>query len=259
MYTLAGINNPKTGWGRVDETWHTMEALQELDGPTWFSLGDKDLATNLLRTQWLQQGHTLSWVTAQLCQSFGVDQTLLPMTDSTVRTVVHTDQGKLAFQDYFVRLRCEPKVQDLVYKGADTAKINPEIVTAIHAADLIVITPSNPLLSIDPILALPEITEIISSATAPRIAVSPIIGGAAVKGPAAKIMAELGMEVSPYGVAAHLEPILTGFIFDTVDQDYQTRLERLGLDTRCTDTLMRSRQDQARLAHAVIEFGLNQP
>jgi LPPG:FO 2-phospho-L-lactate transferase len=256
MYTLAGINNLKTGWGRVDETWHTMEALQDLDGPTWFSLGDKDLATNLLRTQWLRQGQPLSWVTAQLCQSFGVDQTLLPMTDNAVRTVVHTDQGKLAFQDYFVRLRCEPKVRELVYKGAGTAKINPEIVTAIHAADLIVITPSNPLLSIDPILALPGITEIISTATAPRIAVSPIIGGAAVKGPAAKIMAELGMEVSPYGVAAHLEPILTGFVFDAVDQNYQPRLEGLGLDTLCTDTLMRSLQDQARLAREVIEFGV---
>jgi LPPG:FO 2-phospho-L-lactate transferase len=256
MYTLAGINNPKTGWGRVDETWHTMEALQDLDGPTWFSLGDKDLATNLLRTQWLRQGHPLSWVTAQLCQSFGVDQTLWPMTDSIVHTVVHTDQGQLAFQDYFVRLRCEPKVQELVYKGADTAKINPEIVTAIQAADLIVITPSNPLLSIDPILALPGITEIISKATAPRIAVSPIIGGTAVKGPAAKIMAELGMEVSPYGVAAYLKPILTGFVFDAVDQNYQTRLAGLGLDTRCTDTLMRSRQDQARLAREVIEFGM---
>jgi LPPG:FO 2-phospho-L-lactate transferase len=258
MYRLAGINNPKTGWGRADETWHTMAALRDLEGPAWFSLGDKDLANNLLRTQWLRQGHSLSWVTAQLCQRFGVAQTLVPMTDSSVRTIVHTDEGKLGFQDYFVRRRCEPKVKRLVYEGADTAEFNPAISTAIRTADFIVITPSNPLLSIDPILALPGMSQLIRSASVPKIGISPIIGGAAVKGPAAKIMQELKMDVSPIGVASHLKHILTGFVFDTVDQSLQAQIESLGLKAMCTETLMRSQHDQARLAREVIEFGLSQ-
>jgi LPPG:FO 2-phospho-L-lactate transferase len=258
MYTLAGVNNPKTGWGRADETWHTMAALQDLEGPTWFRLGDKDLANNLLRTQWLRQGHSLSWVTAQLCRRLGVAQTLMPMTDGSVRTIVHTEQGKLGFQDYFVRQRCTSKVLKLVYAGADTAEFNSDISTAVRTADLIVVAPSNPLLSIDPILALPGMTQLIRTATVPKIAVSPIIGGAAVRGPAAKIMQELNMEVSPVGVASHLKHILTGFVFDTVDQNLQARIEGLGLKAMCTETLMRSRQDQARLGREVIEFGLSQ-
>jgi LPPG:FO 2-phospho-L-lactate transferase len=258
MYRLAGVNNPQTGWGRVDETWQMMAALRDLGGPTWFNLGDKDLANNLLRTQWLREGHPLSWVTAQLCQRFGVAQRLVPMTDSPVRTIVHTDQGQLEFQDYFVRHRCEPRVEKLTYKGADTAEFNPAISTAIRRADLIVVTPSNPLLSIDPILSLPGMSQLISSTAAPKIAISPIIGGAAVKGPVAKIMRELEMEVSPLGVALHLEHILKGFVLDSIDQKLRARIEDLGLKAMCTDTLMHSAQDQARLAREVVEFGLKQ-
>jgi LPPG:FO 2-phospho-L-lactate transferase len=258
MYTLAGVNNPQTGWGRVEETWHTLTALQDLEGPAWFRLGDKDLANNLLRTQWLRQGQSLSWVTAQLCRRFGVAQTLRPMTDSPVRTIIHTNQEKLSFQDYFVRLRCAPRVVRLVYEGADTAELNPELVAALRTADLIVITPSNPLLSIDPILAIPDMTPCLRTVPAPKIAVSPIIGGAAVRGPAAKIMQELDMEVSPVGVAKHLKHILTGFVLDTVDRNDQARLEELRLGTLATDTLMRSPYDQARLAGEVVEFGLGQ-
>ncbi|MEW5958129.1 MAG: 2-phospho-L-lactate transferase [Chloroflexota bacterium] len=256
MYNLAGVNNPETGWGRAGETWQVMEALRDLAGPAWFNLGDKDLATNLLRSHWLRQGQPLSWVTAQLCQRFGVAQALLPMTDSPVRTLVQTVEGLLAFQDYFVRRRCEPQVRQLVYDGADTAAPNPTALSALRAADLIVIAPSNPLLSIDPILAVPGLADALRAAIVPRIGISPIIGAAAVKGPAAKIMQELGMEVSPVGVASHLLPVLTGFVFDTVDQSQQVRLEKLGLATLCTNTLMRSTADQARLARAVIEFAL---
>jgi LPPG:FO 2-phospho-L-lactate transferase len=258
MYTLAGVNNPQTGWGRTGETWQVMDALRHLDGPAWFKLGDKDLATSLLRTHWRREGHPLSWVTAQLCHRYGVDQTLMPMTNHAVRTIVQTDEGRLSFQDYFVRRRCQPKVLDLFYEGADTAKPHLDTIDAIHAADLIVLAPSNPLLSLDPILAVSEISQAITSTAVPRIAVSPIIGERAVKGPAAKIMQELGLEVSPAGVAAHLKHVLTGFVFDTVDQAHQARIEALELTARCTKTLMRSGPDQAQLAQAVIEFGLRQ-
>ncbi len=256
MYTLAGVNNLETGWGRTDETWHIMAAVQDLKGPTWFNLGDKDLANNLLRTHWLRQGYPLSWVTAQLCQRFGVRPILLPMTDSPVRTIVHTDRGELAFQEYFVRHRCQPKASQLVYEGADEAETNRDIASAIRMADLIVLAPSNPLLSLDPILALPGMGRLITAAVAPVIAVSPIIGGAAVKGPAAKLMQELDMEVSPFGVASHLKQALNGFVLDKVDQDHQARIEDLGLRALCTDTLMRSATDQARLAHEVVKFGI---
>jgi LPPG:FO 2-phospho-L-lactate transferase len=258
MYGLAGVNNPQTGWGRDSETWHAINEVERLDGPAWFKLGDKDLANHLLRTQWLRQGYSLSWVTTQLCWRFGVTQTMMPMTDSDVRTIVHTNEGKLAFQDYFVRRRCEPKLQRLVYEGADTAEPNPEIAKAIHSADLIVVTSSNPLLSIDPILSLPGMTDLIRTASVPKIAVSPIIGGKAVKGPAAKIMQELGMDVSPVGVASHLKHILTGFVFDTDDKTLRTQIEGLGLAAIHTNTLMRSPEDQARLGHEVVRFGIGQ-
>jgi len=258
MYGLAGVNNPPTGWGRADETWGVICELEQLDGPAWFKLGDKDLANHLLRTQWLREGYSLSWVTAQLCWRFGVSQRVVPMADTPVRTIVHTDEGKLAFQHYFVRRRCEPGVQKLVYEGADTAEVSPDIKSAINSAGLIVITPSNPLLSIDPILSLPGMTDLIRTAPVPKIAVSPIIGGKAVKGPAAKIMQELGMAVSPVGVASHLKHILTGFVFDSEDRNLQNQLEDLGLKTIHTNTLMQSPQDQARLAREVIEFGLAQ-
>ena len=258
MYTLAGINNLQTGWGRADETWQVMSNLRDLDGPAWFNMGDKDLATSLLRTHWLRQGRTLSEVTGELCRRFGARPTLRPMTDSPVRTIVHTDEGELGFQDYFVQRRCEPRLQKLVFAGADTVTVSDEIAAAIRTADLIVMAPSNPWLSLDPILALPGMTGLIQNSTAPKIGVSPIIGGTTVKGPAAKIMRELGVEVSPLGVAQHLQSTLTGLVIDTVDQEHQARIEDLGLKAWCADTLMRSPQDQARLARIVIEFGLKQ-
>lgn len=256
MYTLAGVHNPETGWGRAGETWQTIEAVGQLNGPTWFRLGDKDLANHLLRTGWLRQGYPLSWVTAQLCRRFGVQQTLMPMTDSPVRTIVHTNQGRLEFQDYFVRQRCQPRVLKLEYQGAEGVEINRDISSAIRLADLIVLAPSNPLLSLDPILALPGLARLIRAAAAPKIGVAPLIGNAAVKGPAAKIMQELGLEVSPFGVARHLQPVLTGFVLDAVDQLHQTRIEGLSLRTYMTDVLMKSPPDQARLAGEVVAFGL---
>jgi LPPG:FO 2-phospho-L-lactate transferase len=254
MYTLAGLNNPQTGWGRENESWRTLEALAELGGPTWFKLGDKDLATHLLRTQWKRSGYPLSWITAQFCRRLGIGPTLAPMTDSPVRTIIHTEQGKLPFQEYFVRRQSQPIVQKIEFQGADKANINRNIISAIRMADLIVFAPSNPLLSLDPILALPGMRRILSAAQTTKIAVSPIIGGQAVKGPAAKIMSELEMEVSPFGVAHYLKDLLTGFIFDNADEIHRQRIAGLGLNTLMTDTLMKSVQDQARLAQELLAF-----
>ena len=256
MYTLAGVNNSETGWGRADETWQAIEAVQQLDGPSWFKLGDKDLANNLLRTQWRRQSYPLSWITAQLCRRFGVRQTLMPMSDSPVQTILHTDQGKLAFQDYFVRRRCQPVVSQIEYDGVEQAEVNRDILSAIRLADLIVLAPSNPLLSLDPILALPGLGRLIKAAAAPVIGVSPLIGGKAVRGPAAKLMRELDMESSPVGVAQHLWHVLNGFVLDSVDRLHQPRIEALGLRALCTGTLMTSLEDQAQLATEVVEFGL---
>jgi len=256
MYTLAGLNNPETGWGREGESWRTIDALTQLSGPTWFKLGDKDLATHLLRTQWIRGGYPLSWITAQFCRRLNIGPTLAPMTDSPVRTIVHTDQGKLAFQEYFVRHQSQPAVQKIEFDGADKAESNRDILNAIRMADLIVFAPSNPLLSLDPILALPGMRRMLSASRTSKIAVSPIIGGRAVKGPAAKIMSELNMEVSPFGVAHYLRDLLTGFVFDSADEIHQERIANLGLRTLMTDTLMKSVEDQARLAEELLEFAI---
>lgn len=256
MYTLGKVNNPETGWGRADETWHTLEALQLLNGPTWFSVGDKDLATHLLRTHWLREGYPLSWVTAQLCRRFRVKPTLMPMTDSPVQTIFDTNEGKLPFQEYFVRWRAEPRVNHIEFVGAESAQNNRDILNAIRLADLIVFAPSNPLLSLDPILSLPSMRRLLAASQTTKIGISPIIGGKTVRGPAAKIMHELGIEASAFGVASHLKDVLSHFMIDTVDQVHRGRISNLGLNILTTDILMRSPADQARLAREVLDFVL---
>ncbi len=255
MYALAGVNNPETGWGLAGETWHTFAALEKIGAPTWFRLGDSDLATHLLRTHWLRAGYPLSWITAQLCRRFGVKQTLMPMSDQPVRTILHTDRGKMAFQEYFVRHRFEPAVSRIEFEGAESAELNREIINAIRLADVIVFAPSNPLLSIDPILALPGVRRMLTASRARKIAVSPIIGGAAVKGPLAKLMTEFGMEVSPFAVAEYLRDLLTDFVLDTVDEIHAERIAGLGLRPIITDTLMKSVADQKRLAAEIMNNG----
>ncbi|MEM7034092.1 MAG: 2-phospho-L-lactate transferase [Chloroflexota bacterium] len=259
MYRLAGVNNPETGWGRANPTWETMTALKALNGPGWFNLGDQDLANNLLRTHWRRQGYPLTWITQQLCEQYKVTVRLTPMTDSVVQTMVHTDQGEMAFQEYFVHRRCEPIISRLEYQGASEAEVSRELVQAIRMADLIVFAPSNPFLSIDPILSLPGIRRLITAASAPKIAVSPIIGGDAVRGPAAKIMTEFDLEVSAFGVGDYFKDILTGIVIDTADEVHQTRLDNLGLKTGVTQTLMKTDEDQQSLAQAVLHFGLSKP
>lgn len=254
LYTLSGEVNTETGWGRRDETWRCMEALQEFGGETWFRLGDRDLATHLERTGRMAAGEALSEITQTLCRRLGVDVRLLPMSDQPVRTRVITDRGKLDFQHYFVRERAVPVVRHLEYAGADAARAGAGVREALANPDLagIVIAPSNPYLSIDPILAVSEIRQALENTTARRVAVSPIVAGAAIKGPAAKIMAELGLEVSTRTVAEHYGPLIDQLLVDTADAAVadQIRSERMGV--KVCNTVMRSDQDKIDLARTVI-------
>ena len=219
MYTLAGVVNEDTGWGCQDETWSCMAGLAALGAETWFRLGDRDLATHLERTRLLASGLTLTQVTRHLCARLGVAVDLLPMSDAPVRTVIDTGDGPLAFQDYFVRRRAEPAVQGLRYEGATKAPPIAALASLLTDPDLaaVFIAPSNPWLSIDPILAIPSLAAALRSTTAPVIAISPIVGGRALKGPTAKIMGELGVAVSAVEVARHYRPWLDAFIIDQVD------------------------------------------
>jgi LPPG:FO 2-phospho-L-lactate transferase len=254
MYTLAGIANPKTGWGVKDESWSTMAALARYGGPTWFQLGDRDLATHLLRTQWLREGYPYTWVTKELCRRLGVRCTILPMTEDLVRTMVQTEDGELAFQEYFVEKQWQPVVKSIRFAGVEVAQPSREVVSAVRIADVIVFCPSNPLVSLDPILGLPNMRRIIAASRAPKVAVSPIVGGQALKGPAAKIMTELSMEVSPVGVARHLREVLTGFVLDHVDEAYQDMITDMGLRTLVTGTVMLNNEDRVKLAREVLDF-----
>lgn len=254
MYTLAELANPVTGWGVKDESWNMMAALARYGGPTWFQLGDRDLATHLLRSQWLREGYPYNWVTAELCRRLGVRCTILPMSEQPVRTMLLTDQGELAFQDYFVHRKCQPVVKEIRFAGADTAQPSKEVSNALRNADLIIFCPSNPLVSIDPILALPSLRRIIAASRAPRMGVSPIVGGAALKGPAAKMMQELGMDVSPSGVARHLQDVLTGLVIDHVDRSQSEAITALGLRTLITNTVMQNEGERVRLAQEILNW-----
>ncbi len=251
MYALAGVANPETGWGRADEGWRFMEALRAFDGPGWFNLGDRDLATHVLRTQRLRGGETLTQVTGALCTALGIGPRVLPMTDDAIRTRVDTDEGELAFQEYFVARRCAPRARAIRFEGGATARPSEAVQRALAAADLIVICPSNPFLSIDPILSLPGVRE--SVAARRTVAVSPIVGGQAIKGPAAKLLAELGHDVSATSVARYFVGVARGFVIDTIDAGLAPMVETLGLRAVVTDTVMRSDADRAALARVVLE------
>ncbi|HSD41909.1 MAG TPA: 2-phospho-L-lactate transferase [Burkholderiales bacterium] len=251
MYTLAGIANPETGWGQAGETWSFMEALAHLGGPAWFRLGDRDLATNVERTRRLRAGETLSELTRELCARLGVWHAVVPMSDEPVRTVVHTDRGALEFQHYFVRDRCEPRVAQLEYCGADAARPSPALRAALGRGDLagVLICPSNPYLSIAPILAVPGVREAIAGRA---IAVSPIIAGRAVKGPAAKIMQELGIEPSALEVARYYRGVARAMVIDRSDAPLAAAIEALGIGVVLEDTLMTGDADRERLARACL-------
>jgi LPPG:FO 2-phospho-L-lactate transferase len=252
-YTLAGLNNKEQGWGLEGETWNFITALERLGGETWFRLGDRDIATHIERTQRLKT-ETLSAVTADFAARLDIRQKIVPVSDDPVRTMVRTDQGLLAFQDYFVRLRCAPRVEKLEFPGIDGMKPSPGFLAALSAPDLtaIVICPSNPFLSILPILSIPGIRLALEGRNAPLVAVSPIIGGEAVKGPAAKIMDELGWAVSSVGVAGFYGTLLDGLMIDRVDAHLAPEID--GSEVLVGDTMMRNSDDRRRVAADVLAF-----
>ncbi len=247
-YTLAGLANPETGWGRVNETWNVIGNASKLGGPSWFNLGDQALGKHLERTRRLKEGQCLSEITIDFCKAWGIQCTVLPMSDAPVRTIVETEAGELAFQEYFVHRRCEPRVKGFRFDGADKAEAVQGAREALQSADAVVICPSNPWVSIDPILrVIPEIEK-------PVFAVSPIIGGETVKGPAAKMYRELGIEPSALAVANHYRDLATGFVLDQVDKQLQGEIMGLNMQTLVTNTLMRSHDDRVRLAQEVLGF-----
>ena len=253
MYTLGGLANPATGWGLAGDTFQALEMVGRYGGETWFRLGDRDLATHIIRTHWLRQGKTLSEVTAHLAAALGIASPILPMTDDVVATMVQTDEGELAFQEYFVRRGWQVPVRGLRLAGVEAARPAPGVLAALAAAEAIILCPSNPFLSLDPILALRGVREALQKAH-PVVAVTPIVGGRALKGPAAKMMAELGLEVSSVTVAAHYRDFLDGFVLDAVDGQQGAPIEALGPRVLVTDTVMRTPDDRARLAREVLAF-----
>ena len=256
LYTLAGLNNPQTGWGRCDESWHFMSALADLGGETWFKLGDKDLALNIERSWRLGHGVPLNDVTDQLAKSLGILHPILPMSNERVSTLVHTENGPMDFQHYFVRERCEPVVTGFDYSGAATARVNPEIEWWLESEQLagIILCPSNPFISIDPILSLPVLREALRQCAAPVIAISPIVGEKALKGPLAKIMREMSVPTNAGWIAEHYSDFLDGFVIDSADEALAAGIEAMGLATMCTNIVMTALDERVQLARFSLEF-----
>lgn len=256
MYTLAEINNREQGWGLEGESWNAMAALQELGGDTWFRLGDRDLATHLQRSQCLREGQNLSQVTAQLCRQLGVGHALIPMTDDPVRTRVNTDLGDLAFQEYFVREQCKPQITDYYFDGIERAQPQDQLMALLRGdqLDAIIICPSNPFVSVEPILQLAGVREAMMACSAPVIAVSPIVAGLAIKGPAAKMMRELQMPSTATAVASYYGDLLDGFVLDQSDHELRQEIVQLGIKVCCTQTIMHTIADRISLAEAVLSF-----
>ena len=244
-YVLAGLDNTEQGWGRRDETWSFMATITSVGGADWFRLGDRDLALHVERTRRLRVGETLSQVTADITYRLGIRHRILPMSDDPVRTIVETDAGHLPFQEYFVHRRCEPAVKGFRFDGIASARPAPGIEEALAAAEAVIICPSNPWVSVDPILGVLRPLE------KPVVAISPIIGGKTVKGPAAKMFAEMGIEPSAPAVAEHYRNLLTGFVLDLADQELQSRI---AAHTLVTDILINSIADRVRLAQEVLDF-----
>jgi LPPG:FO 2-phospho-L-lactate transferase len=253
-YTLAGLDNDVTGWGLVDESWRVMGELGQLGGPVWFSLGDRDLATHLYRTGRLDDGASLSEVTSELRRARGIDVEILPVTDQRLSTILTTPTGeRLGFQEYFVARRHAVEVASISFDGSDACEPAPGVLEAIDTADRVVIAPSNPLVSIDPILAVPTVREHVHARRADVVAVSPIIGGAALKGPADRLLRETGHEVSALGVARLYRDLAAAIIIDSVDAGLRDDIEAIGLRCIVADTVMRDPARAASLAKVVLD------
>jgi len=254
LYALAGLNDTERGWGRAGESWVCKDTVTSLGVDNWFALGDKDLAIHILRTEWLRQGLSASQVAAELTGRLGIAHAVLPMSDEPVSTVVLSEGQRIAFQEYFVRLQCRPRADGFEFAGMETAKPQAHWMAEMTSADMqgVVICPSNPYVSVEPILALPGVKDALKRQ--PVVAVSPIIGGRAIKGPAAKMMAELGHEISPLGVARCYQGLLDGMVIDIEDAALAPQLRDLGLQVTVTQTLMKSRKDSVQLARETLDL-----
>ena len=253
MYTLAGLADPERGWGLAGETFRALGMLRRFGEPAWFSLGDQDLATHILRTKLLREGRTLTEATRTLSQRLGVQCALVPMADQPVRTMVQTDQGELAFQEYFVHRLCEPRVTAVQFRGAEHSRMSPAFADALRKAEAIVYCPSNTIVSIGPSLAVPGVRDAIQTFRGPRVAVSPIIGDKALRGPAAKMLAELNEDVSCVGVAKRLAGLCDALLIDRADAGLGGAVRRTGMDAVSRDIIMETPEDRVRLAREVME------
>ena len=254
LYTLGGLANPATGWGVDGDTRATLDAIGRYGRDLWFQLGDRDFATHILRTERLRQGALLVTVMNEFARALGIDSTLLPMTNDPVATMVQTPGGLLDFQTYFVGRRQEDNVIGLEFRGAAESTPAPGALEAIASAGVIVLCPSNPLVSIGPILAVPGYRDALATAAAPRIAVSPIIAGKALKGPADKMLASLGHEVSSVGVARIYEGLIDGLVIDEADVALAPAIEALGIRALATHSIMGGAEDRRRLAAETLAF-----
>ncbi len=247
MYALAGLTNAETGWGVTGDTFNSLAQLKRFGSSVWFNLGDKDLATHIRRTELLRNGATLSEATSFLCSSLEICNRIVPMTDDPVHTMVETADGVLPFQAYFVREQCRPVTLAIRYEGAEAARPSPGFLEALETASHLIICPSNPFLSVDPILALPGVRQRLERFAGRRLAVSPIVGGAAVRGPAGKLMGELGHDVSCVGVARYYQGLCDIFIIDEVDEGCAGEIEALGMKVHSAPTIMNNDNDKERL------------
>ena len=259
-YTLSGKSNPATGWGLIDESWNVLKSVEILGGPAWFRLGDRDLGTHLERTRRINLGQPLSRITEEFCQSWGVKCKVIPVTDQRVPTIVHSLEGDLSFQEYFVHRKCTPLVLGFDFQNISESVPAPGVLEAVQTASLIVICPSNPFVSIDPILAVPGLTHTIMKqkelGKLAVLAVSPIIGGEAVKGPAAKMFREFGQDPTAFAVAKHYGSLVDGFVLDTKDQEFRMMIAEMGMEVLVSDTFMPQLKQRCRLANDVIKFGM---
>lgn len=257
-YTLAGLANPVHGWGLRGDTFHNLEALRRLGADAWFQLGDQDLATHIFRTERLRAGAKLSQVTREINAALGVKSAIVPMSDDPVRTMVETRAGLLDFQDYFVRRRTRDAVQGIRFRGAEKSKPAPGVLNAIAQADAVIVCPSNPLISIGPILAVPGIRRALERRRGPTIAISPIVGGRALKGPAAKMMRSLKMSASAQGVAQFYKGIVNVLVLDKEDEAQASKIESQGMRAIVTDTIMAGLSKKKSLARAVMKAAMNE-
>ena len=257
MYTLAGLSNTDTGWGLAGDTFQALDMLGRYGTDTWFNLGDRDLATHIHRTELLRQGATLSEVTAELCSRVGIEHRIAPMSDQPVRTFLTTQSGDLAMQDYFVRQRSEPQVTGVKYVGSEAASPSPVLRSAMEQANLLVLCPSNPYLSVGPILAIPGVREGLESFGGFRVAVSPIVGGSALRGPAAKMMGELGDDASCAGVARQYMGITDAFLIDHQDSWLAPEIEGMGIQAVPASIIMETEADKVALAEIIMDMAAN--